>query len=113
MRRQDAEQLAQSRRVRAAGARHARQLPTQQRQSARASAPLDVALSRLVPFGASRTLELRVETFNLLNTFNWGPPALINADRTHVNFSAGAFGRITHDRGRAAHHAVWRLSARF
>jgi hypothetical protein len=56
---------------------------------------VDVALSRLVPFGASRNLELRVETFNLLNTFNWGPPGLINADRTHVNFSAGSFGRIT------------------
>jgi hypothetical protein len=56
---------------------------------------LDVAISRLVPFGASRNLELRVETFNLLNTFNWGPPGLINADRTHVNLSAGSFGRIT------------------
>ena len=56
---------------------------------------LDVALSRLLPFGASRTLELRVETFNLLNTFNWGPPTLMNADRTHTNFSSGAFGRIT------------------
>jgi hypothetical protein len=56
---------------------------------------LDVAISRLVPFGASRNLELRIETFNLLNTFNWGPPGLINADRTHVNFSSGAFGRIT------------------
>ena len=56
---------------------------------------LDVALSRLLPFGASRNLELRVETFNLLNTFNWGPPTLMNADRTHTNFSSGAFGRIT------------------
>ena len=56
---------------------------------------LDVAISRLVPFGASRNLELRIETFNLLNTFNWGPPGLINSDRTHINFSAGSFGRIT------------------
>ena len=56
---------------------------------------LDVALSRLIPFGASRNLELRVETFNLLNTFNWGPPGLINGDRTHINLSAGSFGRIT------------------
>jgi Carboxypeptidase regulatory-like domain/TonB dependent receptor-like, beta-barrel len=56
---------------------------------------IDVVLSRLVPFGASRNLELRVETFNLLNTFNWGPPTLMNADRTHTNFSSGAFGRIT------------------
>ena len=36
-----------------------------------------------------------METFNLLNTFNWGPPTLMNADRTHTNFSSGAFGRIT------------------
>ena len=36
-----------------------------------------------------------METFNLLNTFNWGPPGLINADRTHVNLISGAFGRIT------------------
>jgi hypothetical protein len=56
---------------------------------------IDMALSRLVPFGADRSLELRVETFNLLNTFNWGPPTLINADRTHTNFNSGAFGRIT------------------
>ena len=32
-------------------------------------------------------LELRLETFNLLNHFNWGNPA--------VNFNAGTFGRIT------------------
>jgi len=56
---------------------------------------VDVVLSRLLPFGASRNVELRVETFNLLNTFNWGPPTLMNADRTHTNFSSGAFGRIT------------------
>ncbi|HEY3159397.1 MAG TPA: carboxypeptidase regulatory-like domain-containing protein [Vicinamibacterales bacterium] len=56
---------------------------------------LDVALSRLLTVGASRSLELRVETFNLLNTFNWGPPTLMNADRTHTNFNSGAFGRIT------------------
>jgi hypothetical protein len=56
---------------------------------------IDAALSRLVTFGTGRTLELRVETFNLLNTFNWGPPTLMNADRTHTNFSSGAFGRIT------------------
>jgi hypothetical protein len=36
-----------------------------------------------------------VETFNLLNTFNWGPPVLSQgADRTHHNFNAGTFGRI-------------------
>jgi hypothetical protein len=56
---------------------------------------IDMAVSRLVTVGTSRTLELRVETFNLLNTFNWGPPTLMNADRTHTNFNSGAFGRIT------------------
>jgi hypothetical protein len=45
--------------------------------------------------GEGRTLELRVEAFNLLDTFNWGPPTLQNADRTHHNFNSGAFGRIT------------------
>jgi hypothetical protein len=56
---------------------------------------IDMALSRVVRLGESRSLELRVETFNLLNTFNWGPPTLMNADRTHTNFNSGAFGRIT------------------
>ena len=56
---------------------------------------VDLALSRLIPFGASRSLELRVESFNLLNNFNWGPLAVLQADRTHVNFTSGAFGRIT------------------
>ena len=32
---------------------------------------VDVALSRLVPLAAAAALELRVETFNLFNTFNW------------------------------------------
>ena len=40
-------------------------------------------------------IELRAEAFNLLNTFNWGPPGLINSDRTHIAFISGAFGRIT------------------
>jgi hypothetical protein len=68
-----------------------------QRNSVRAPGfwSVDMAVSRVVPFGASRSLELRVETFNLFNTFNWGPPTLMNADRTHTNFGSGAFGRIT------------------
>jgi hypothetical protein len=59
---------------------------------------IDLAVSRLVPFGASRTMELRVETFNLLNTFNWGAPIAgpIQGGRiTDTNFSAGTFGRVT------------------
>jgi hypothetical protein len=68
------------------------------RNSLRAPAywSIDLAITRLISFGASRSLELRVETFNLFNTFNWGPPTLSQGgDRTHTNFNSGAFGRIT------------------
>ncbi|MGH2399273.1 MAG: hypothetical protein ACRDF6_05460, partial [bacterium] len=47
---------------------------------------IDLALSRLVTLGTGRSLELRVEAFNLLNHFNWGDPG--------TNFNAGTFGRI-------------------
>jgi hypothetical protein len=46
---------------------------------------VDLALSRLVSLAATRTIELRLEVFNLFNTFNWGLP----------NSASGAFGRIT------------------
>jgi hypothetical protein len=36
-------------------------------------------------------LELRLESFNLLNTFNWGNPA--------TNLNAQTFGRITTQTG--------------
>jgi len=52
---------------------------------------IDMALSRLIAFGAVRKLELRLETFNLLNTFNWGDPV--------TNFNSGQFGRITTQAG--------------
>jgi hypothetical protein len=55
---------------------------------------LDVALSRLISLGGVRSLELRLETFNLLNTFNWHAPWEL-ATASNVNFSSGAFGRIT------------------
>ena len=48
---------------------------------------IDLAVSRLFAMGATRRLELRLESFNLLNHFNWGNPA--------TNFNAGTFGRIT------------------
>ena len=35
----------------------------------------------------TQTLELRVEAFNLFNTFNWGTP--------NTDISSGSFGRIT------------------
>jgi len=47
---------------------------------------INLAISKLVPVGAQR-LELRLETFNLLNHFNWGPPV--------TNFNSSNFGRIT------------------
>jgi len=59
---------------------------------------VDLALSRLISFGANRALELRVESFNLLNTFNWGAPIAgpIQGGRiTDTNFSSGTFGRVT------------------
>ena len=36
-------------------------------------------------------MELRLESFNLLNHFNWGNPL--------VNFNVGTFGRITTQAG--------------
>ncbi len=51
---------------------------------------VDLAISRLIPMGGQR-LELRIETFNLFNTFNWGNPV--------TNFNSGQFGRITTQAG--------------
>jgi hypothetical protein len=48
---------------------------------------VDLALSRLVSLAATRSLEFRVEVFNLLNNFNWGNP--------DTNLGSGTFGRIT------------------
>lgn len=45
----------------------------------------------MLPIGVGRTVELRVEAFNLLNHFNWGNPA--------TNLDAGTFGRITTQNG--------------
>ena len=47
---------------------------------------IDLGISRLIPMG-TRRVELRVESFNVLNHFNWGDPV--------VNFNSGQFGRIT------------------
>ncbi|HYR90879.1 MAG TPA: hypothetical protein VE422_42860 [Terriglobia bacterium] len=38
-----------------------------------------------------RTLEFRVEAFNMLNNFNWGDP--------NTGLDAGTFGRITTQTG--------------
>ncbi|PYR30382.1 MAG: hypothetical protein DMF92_08810 [Acidobacteria bacterium] len=47
---------------------------------------IDAALSRQVSVGGARSMEFRLEAFNLLNTFNMGNPV--------TNFNAGNFGRI-------------------
>jgi hypothetical protein len=52
---------------------------------------IDLAVSRLIAAGGTRRLELRLESFNLLNNFNWGNPV--------ANFNAGTFGRITTQAG--------------
>jgi hypothetical protein len=48
---------------------------------------VDAAVSRLVPVGGRRVVELRVEAFNVFNTSNWGLP--------ETNFGSGTFGSIT------------------
>jgi hypothetical protein len=52
---------------------------------------VDLALARLVPAGPGHTLEVRVESFNLLNNFNWGNPG--------TSLDAATFGRITSQAG--------------
>jgi len=52
---------------------------------------IDLALSRLFTFGAAQTMEVRIESFNVLNHFNWGNPT--------TNFSAATFGRIQSQAG--------------
>jgi hypothetical protein len=52
---------------------------------------VDMALARVVPITNGRTLELRVEAFNVLNNFNWGDPA--------TNLDTGTFGQITSQNG--------------
>jgi hypothetical protein len=47
---------------------------------------IDLALARLIALGGSRNIELRLETFNLTNHFNWGLP--------NVSLDSPVFGRI-------------------
>jgi hypothetical protein len=52
---------------------------------------VDMAISKLVSVVGMQRLELRVEAFNLFNTFNWGDPA--------ANLNSANFGRITTQAG--------------
>jgi len=52
---------------------------------------IDMALSKIIQLGATRNIEVRLESFNITNNFNWGLPAL--------NLSQSQFGRITTNGG--------------
>jgi len=61
---------------------------------------VDLAVSRQVSVGGMQTVELRLETFNLFNTFNWGDPGMDQAaGGTIANINSGLFGRITTQAG--------------
>ena len=74
VRRKDAEQLPEQGGVR----RSRRQAPLETwntaRLKGRAYWDINLAVSKLINFGGSQSLELRIESFNLLNNFNWGLP---------------------------------------
>jgi carboxypeptidase family protein len=61
---------------------------------------VDLAVSRQVSVAGMQALELRLETFNLFNTFNWGDPGMDQAaGGTIANINSGQFGRITTQAG--------------
>jgi len=62
---------------------------------------VDMAISKLISVVGTRRLELRLETFNLFNTFNWGNPGSTRDNPTAqvVNFNSATFGRITTQAG--------------
>jgi len=60
----------------------------------------DLAVSRQIGLASTRNLELRLEAFNLFNTFNWGIPGTeLTAGGWQANLNAGTFGRITTQAG--------------
>jgi carboxypeptidase family protein/TonB-dependent receptor-like protein len=61
---------------------------------------VDLAVSREISVVGMQRLELRLETFNLFNTFNWGDPGMDQAaGGTIANINSGQFGRITTQAG--------------
>jgi hypothetical protein len=61
---------------------------------------VDLAISRQIGLLSTQNVELRLEAFNLLNTFNWGIPGTeLTAGGWQANFNAGTFGRITTQAG--------------
>jgi hypothetical protein len=55
-----------------------------------------MALSRLIGLGATRTLELRIEAFNVTNRFNWG---VAPGNPAFTNLNSSQFGRIVQHGG--------------
>ena len=86
VRQRDARQLPQPGRIRVSGDRVRSAATFAHSIEGPAYWSIDLALARRISFGAAREIELRLETFNLLNHFNWGNPTL--------NFDAANFGRI-------------------
>ncbi len=84
------DELLQPGRLRAAGARHVRRPRAQRRRRPELLERRHGAVAAHRA-GATQRLELRLESFNLLNHFNWGIPL--------ANFNAGTFGRITTQAG--------------
>jgi hypothetical protein len=61
---------------------------------------VDLAISRQIGVAGMHALELRLEAFNLFNTFNWGIPGTeLTAGGWIANFNSGTFGRITTQAG--------------
>ena len=61
---------------------------------------VDLAISRQIGLLSTQNLELRLETFNLFNTFNWGIPGTeLTAGGWQANLNAGTFGRVTTQAG--------------
>jgi Carboxypeptidase regulatory-like domain/TonB dependent receptor-like, beta-barrel len=61
---------------------------------------VDLAVTRQISLVSTQNLELRVEAFNLFNTFNWGIPGTeLTAGGWQANLNSGTFGRITTQAG--------------
>jgi hypothetical protein len=61
---------------------------------------VDLAVSRQLGFRSTHNLELRLEAFNLFDTFNWGIPGTeLTAGGWQANLNSGTFGRITTQAG--------------
>jgi hypothetical protein len=61
---------------------------------------VDLAVTRQLRVVTTQNLELRLEAFNLFNTFNWGIPGTeLTAGGWQANLNAGTFGRITTQAG--------------